>query len=126
MFKEVIDFKGKELEFKQTSSFVLPSAHAPYTVSAKLIKEIKKYCTLKKGVFTIHCAESEEEVEFLKTGSGGLAELLKERGRLSKGFTPPGLSPVEYLHALGVLDESTLLVHCVCVSERDVEHIKKS
>jgi len=130
LFKEIIDLKGKGLDPEIYSGkepeFVLPSAHATYTVSPELIREIKRLCSFKKGVFTIHCAESEEEVEFLRSGSGGLAELLKERGRLPENFIPPGKYPVEYLYELGVLDEKTLLVHCVHIKDKEIELIKKS
>ncbi len=122
LFKEIL---SPELPSEFLPEFVLPSAHSPYTTPANVIKKIKAICNRKKGIFTIHCAESKEEVEFLKYGTGELARLLEERGKL-KELTSPGRHPVEYLYELGVLDEKTLLVHCVYIGEREIELIKRA
>ncbi len=132
-FKEVINFKG-EFTFKQyqENQFYSPrlkitySAHSPYTVAPLLIQAIKSFNKKRKKIFSIHCAESKEEVEFLQTGKGPIVALLKEKGQWNESFVCPKLSPVEYLYSLGVLDENTLLVHTVNIDEKDLEIIKKT
>ncbi len=123
LFKEALT---PELPYETFSDFILPSPHSCYTVPANLIKTIKTICTKKNGVFTIHCAESEEEIEFLRYDSGELLKLLEERGKIKKGIKSPGKHPVKYLYELGVLDEKTLLVHCVHIGEGEIELIKKT
>lgn len=132
-FNEIINFKGdfSLKDYKEKKDFSLKlkitySAHSPYTVAPLLIQAIKSFNKRKKRIFSIHCAESPEEIEFLKTGKGPILALLKERGQWNESFIPPGVSSVKYLHSLGVLDENTLLVHAVCVDEEDLEIIKKT
>ena len=131
-FQEVIDFKGiKKLTPLSPpvscSNFkVTYSAHAPYSVSPLLLQAIKSYNRKRKKLFVIHCAESTEEVEFLKTGRGFFRDLLKEKGQWNESFVPPGTSPVKYLHSLGVLDENTLLIHAIYVTDEDIAILRKT
>ncbi|MFN3567855.1 MAG: amidohydrolase family protein, partial [Caldimicrobium sp.] len=67
------------------------------------------------------CAESVEEVEFLLTGGGPLAELLKERGQWNESFNPPRTSSVKYLDSLGLLTDKTLLIHAIHLEEEDFQ-----
>ena len=126
LFKEYLwDTQIIEEEFKE-HNFILPSCHSVFLNGKEMIKKIKKICNKKNGVFSIHCAETYEEIEFIKYGRGELAELLKERGRLKEDFKGIGLTPVQYLYSLGVLDNKTLLIHCVYLEEEDWEIIKKA
>ncbi len=131
-FQEVISFKGgynlKEIQPNiQSLNFKITySAHAPYSVSPLLLQAIKSYNRKRKRLFCIHCAESSEEVEFLKTGKGQLLTLLRERGQWNENFIPPKLSPVKYLYKLKLLDEDTLLVHVIHIDEEDLEILKKT
>jgi 5-methylthioadenosine/S-adenosylhomocysteine deaminase len=55
-----------------------------------------------------------------------MVDLLNARlGAGNWGFKGTGLSPVEYVESLGVLDEKTLCVHCVFVDDKDLEILKK-
>ncbi len=133
IFQEVINFKGGEkLKERPFSSFFLnPSfkityaPHSPYTVSPLLLQVIKAYNRKRGSLFCIHLAESQEEIEFLKTGEGLMAELLKERGQWNESFQAPGVSPVKYLDSLGCLDEKTLIIHGVYLDEEDLELLSK-
>lgn len=123
-FQEILNFKGGKTTLSPLEEFserlkLTYSAHAPYTVSPLLIQAIKAYTKRKKRLFVIHLAESQEEVQFLKEGTGPVAELLKDRGQWNEAFTPPGISPVKYLDALKVLDENTLAIHCIHLEEED-------
>jgi len=124
LFHEIINFRGEKTNlspFHETSPYlkITYSAHSPYTVFPLLLRAIKAYNRKRKRLFTIHLAESQEEVIFLKEGRGPIAELLKERGQWNEAFSPKGLSPVKYLDSLEVLDENTLLIHCIHLEEED-------
>lgn len=123
IFQEIISFRGnytlKDLKDISSKIKLTYSPHAPYTVSPLLLQAIKAYNQKRKKIFTMHCAESLEEIEFLKTGGGPIAELLKERGQWNESFTPPKTSPVKYLDSLGLLDDRTLLVHALHLEEDD-------
>ncbi|MFN4197241.1 MAG: amidohydrolase family protein, partial [Caldimicrobium sp.] len=125
IFQEVISFRGnytlKELKEFSPKYKVTYSAHAPYTVSSILLQAIKAYNQKRRKIFTIHCAESGEEVEFLLTGRSPLAELLKERGQWNESFNPPKTSPVKYLDSLGLLTGNTLLIHAIHLDEEDFQ-----
>ena len=75
--------------------------HSPYTCSAETIINVKKEATALGLKFFIHVSETKGEVEAMKAEKG--------------------MSPVQYLDSLGILDENTIAVHCVWVDEADME-----
>jgi len=128
-FEEILCFKGK-VELKKRQSMdgrirTTYSAHSPYTVNPIMIQAIKSYTRKHRTPFMIHCAESQEEVDFLLKGEGSLVNLLVSRGKWDGSFSTKGLTPVAYLDSLGVLDENTILVHCVHLTEDDLKILKK-
>ena len=128
-FWEYLGFKKREisesvLDSKNKLIYSL-SAHAPHTVSLDMIKVLKNLTQRAKLPFSIHCAESEEELEFFKKGkNSNWGKFLLERGH-EFGDLPAGLTPVKYLESLGVLDSFTILVHCLHLEEEDYYTIKK-
>lgn len=100
---------------------VVCTAHAPYSTAAHLLQVLKKRAGEKKQLFSIHTAESADELEFLQNGSGPLRDFVEEKGVWDGSFTPPGCSSVEYLNELGLLDPLTLCVHCVHLSDKEIE-----
>lgn len=96
------------------------TAHAPYSTHSALLQKIKARCKSHNQLFSVHTAESREEREFLLAGSGAFVDFLKERGVLDGGYQAPGCSTVEYFNRLGLLDQGTLCVHCVQVTEDDI------
>ena len=99
------------------------SPHAPYTVSAPLYRAVAAYARREGLPIAVHLAESKEETQFVRAGTGPFAEALRVRGIAVQGH---GCSPVEYLVGLGVLapDIGCLCVHCVQVSDGDVALLK--
>lgn len=95
------------------------AAHACYSTSAELIRKTKDWSRRRGRVFTIHAAEHLEEIEFLQNGSGYFRDLLESLGRWVPRWQPPRMTPVGYLEKLGVLDELTLLVHAVHMTDAD-------
>lgn len=104
-----------------SGSSMLPglSPHAPYSVSADLMRA----AGARTRSLAVHCAEVPEEQEFLRTGGGAFAELLARLGRLPAGFVAPGCGAVRWLERLGVLRKGTQLVHCQELERGDVGRI---
>lgn len=88
------------------------AGHALFSTHPTALIMAKQWCNRNDRTFSIHLAEHADEVEFLTTGKGTLADMLSVRV-LPDGFVHPGLPPVRYAAELGLLDERTLAVHCV-------------
>lgn len=101
------------------------TAHAPYSTSPALIKAVKARSGRNGAPFPIHVAESGDEIEFLRAGTGRFRAFLEERGAWDGSFAPPGTGAVEYLDGLGVLDEHTVCIHAVHVSEEEIGLLRK-
>ena len=97
------------------------AAHSCYSVSAPAIVSAKEWGRRNGRGVSIHVAEHPEEVRFLATGDGFCRELLQSLGRWEERWMPPRTTPVGYLDRLGALDENTLLVHAVHLTEADWE-----
>ncbi|MFH1217361.1 MAG: amidohydrolase family protein [Pseudomonadota bacterium] len=96
------------------------TAHAPYSVNELLLRELKKRSIGRGHLFPIHVAESETEIRFLLDGAGPLRDFVEQRGVWDNSFHPPGCGSVAYLDRIGVLDEKTLCVHCVHVTDDEI------
>ena len=108
-------------DLERENEDVACTAHAPYSTAANLLHGLKKRAGEKKQLFPIHTAESADELEFLQNGSGSLRDFVEEKGVWDGSFTPPGCPSVEYLDGLCVLDHLTLCVHCVHLSDEEIE-----
>jgi aminodeoxyfutalosine deaminase len=95
------------------------AAHAPYSVSAALFKAVDRWNAGREAPQMVHLAETEPELEFLKSGNGFFEGLLRQRGRWVPQFQPPGVSPAAYLHSLQFLGTRTLAVHGAWLSASD-------
>jgi 5-methylthioadenosine/S-adenosylhomocysteine deaminase len=86
-------------------SLISPSifCHSTYTCSAETLQKAKNVCAENGLLFQIHAAETKKEWHEIQTAHQS--------------------SPIGYLDRLGILDENTLLVHCVWLSDEDIEII---
>ncbi len=97
------------------------AAHAPHSVSAALFRQLLE----RGGPAALHLAESADETRFLCDGKGAWSQFLRERvGEIA--FSPPGVSPVAYVDALGVLKPGLLAAHCVHVDAADRARLLRS
>ncbi|HXI34445.1 MAG TPA: amidohydrolase family protein [Gemmatimonadales bacterium] len=96
------------------------SPHAPYTVSAPLYRAVAQYARSEHLPVAVHLAESRAESDLVRDGAGPFADALARRGIT---FDAQHVSPVEYLHRLGVLDRA-LCIHCVQIDTMDIELLK--
>lgn len=99
--------------------------HGPHTVAPDTMRKILLGFPNKNPPITIHIAESEYEIEFLRTGKGPWKELLIERGFDISRFAPFGRSPCERLLDLGILGPETILVHCLHLTQKEIQILKQ-
>jgi len=92
-------------KWQNSSSLITPSVfcHSAYTCSAATLKKVKSLCVENGLLLQIHAAETRKECQ----------QIQKEQQA----------TPIRYLDQLGLLDENTLLVHCVWVNDKDIEII---
>lgn len=103
---------------------VAATAHAPYSTTAGIMTALKHRADRLGHVFSLHVAESADEIELLGSGHGCFRGFLEERDAWENRFPVSTLqSPgtVEYLDHLGLLAANLLCVHCVHVSEKEVQ-----
>lgn len=105
------------------------TAHGPYSCHPEIIRFLKERARELHHSFPIHLAESIDEIEFLKTGKGPFEAFLESRlsaigelddKSLADVFTPPQTGAVDYLDSLGILDDRTICVHGVHVSDEEI------
>jgi cytosine/adenosine deaminase-related metal-dependent hydrolase len=86
------------------------SPHAPYTCAIDLYRA----CAELGLPVATHLAESSDETEYLRTGTGGweaFAELL---------VPPPGTTGIRALAEAGLLDANLIAAHCVVVDDEEI------
>ncbi len=93
--------------WRHASALITPSVfcHSAYMCSAETLKKAKAL-SMDAGVrFQIHAAETQNECRQIQHDHN--------------------TTPIAYLDGLGILDEATLLVHCVWLTAEDIEIIFK-
>lgn len=94
-------------KWKDKDPLIRPSifCHSPYTCSKDTLKNAKQAARDLDVLFQIHVAETQSEWDQIHGDTG--------------------MSPVAFLDHLGLLDESTLLIHGVHVDDRDMDMIAR-
>lgn len=80
--------------------------HAPYSVSKEMLQKSMAFAQENGCQWQIHLSETPQEVQ--------------------DSLDKHGLTPVEYLYKLGCLNSHTVAVHCVCLTDKDIELLAKS
>lgn len=95
--------------------------HAPYTVSAELLRLIEREEEHESGVVTIHNQESKAESEFTEFGTGEMQDLYKFFGTDISWYKPSGRNSLftTLPNLLGTFN--LLLVHNTFTSHEDAE-----
>jgi cytosine/adenosine deaminase-related metal-dependent hydrolase len=97
------------------------AAHAPYSVSPRLFRQIQEAVSRTPAARTsVHVGESPEEIELLAQGTGPWRTLLEALGAWDDQWQAPRATPVEYLDGLGVLGSQMLAVHGVQLTWNDL------
>jgi cytosine/adenosine deaminase-related metal-dependent hydrolase len=105
---------------------VAAGGHALYSTAPDVLRHAKTWSRTRQRPFSLHLAESSEELELLASGAGDLAAFYRAAGVLPEGFAPPGVSPVAYAERLGLLDNTTLAVHAVHVDAADIATLARA
>lgn len=101
------------------------SGHALYSTNPELLRAGKLAASRRGLPYSLHLAEHADEDAILLTGKSAFLDLLMERGFLTH-YDAPGRRPVPLASELGLLDEKTLAVHCVTVSDTDMDTLAQS
>lgn len=104
-----VDVAQEFIEHWQKKSPLLTPAvfcHSPYTCAPTTLKRAKELARQKNVKFFIHLAETKAE-----------AKQLQDQQRIT---------PVRYLENLGLLDRDTICVHCVWITEDEIEVLERS
>lgn len=105
--QQLYDFAREQKELQTADSLIQFSLapHAIYTVCEKNLIESKDLARKLGMKYHIHVSETAQEVADCKMNHGGL-------------------TPVQYLDELGVLDENTICAHMVHLSDKDIEIVR--
>jgi cytosine/adenosine deaminase-related metal-dependent hydrolase len=101
------------------------AAHAPYSVAPLVFRAVRE--VTDRDAFmpcSVHLSESDEEVEFIRTGGGPWRALLEELGVWDPNWVPPGGSPVQFLDEAGFLGPNVIAVHGVQMNAEDLERLR--
>jgi aminodeoxyfutalosine deaminase len=109
--EQVVADARAQLDALKPSDLLRPSIvpHAPYSVSPALFRAIAR--ATGDRAMSVHVGESDEEMQFLRDGTGAWRGLLGELGVWSDNWQPPGCGPIEYLDRLGLVNRRLLAVH---------------
>ena len=104
-------------------SWLRPSIvpHATYSVSPALFRAIGR--ATGDRAMSVHVGESDEEVQFLRDGTGAWRDLLGELGVWTDNWQPPGCGPIEYLDRLGLVNRRLLAVHGTRLDEGELARL---
>ncbi len=84
---------------------LIPAPHAVYTAGSELLQRCAELSRKKDIALTLHVAETEKEV----------ADCIAQYG----------LSPVRWLDKLGVLNDKTVVAHCIHVDAEEIDILKE-
>ncbi|TAK33031.1 MAG: hypothetical protein EPO21_14005 [Chloroflexota bacterium] len=98
------------------------SPHSVYVTSTKALVDLGRLADDQQVPVAMHLAETRAECQFVRTGDGDLAEMLKviaDHDLIASGGC--GISPVEHVARCGLTRrEQTLMVHCVHLAQTDI------
>jgi aminodeoxyfutalosine deaminase len=98
------------------------SVHSPYTVDPESSRLAARRTREEGWQLAIHLSESPEEVEFVRDGTGGLANIFARNE-----WGGVGVSPVRHAQSIELLAPETIAAHLATgVSEEDIEILART
>jgi 5-methylthioadenosine/S-adenosylhomocysteine deaminase len=98
------------------------SVHSPYTVDPESSRLAARRTREEGWRLAIHLSESPEEVEFVRDGTGGLANIFARNE-----WGGSGVSPVRYAESVELLAPETIAAHLATgVSDEDIEVLART
>ena len=127
-FKEYLGLAESRLQhnlqkLQEEPDDVRCTGHAPYSTHARLLQELKRRSRELGHIFSLHTAEPPAESELIREGRGEMVDFFRQRGFWDGSFQPRKSGSggsIQYLRDLGILDERTLCVHSIHVSEEEI------
>lgn len=119
LFKSVVAFIANR---DKTFGGIGVSPHAPYTVSSELYRLTARWAREQGAVLTTHVAESEEEDDMIRRGTGTMYDWFRRAGRDMSDCKRFGV--VQLLSEYGVFDANCLAAHANCLTPADVTLLK--
>jgi cytosine/adenosine deaminase-related metal-dependent hydrolase len=103
---------GERVSDRGLTSGIHPglSPHAPYTVHPDLLSAVTALSCVERVPVAMHLAESREELELLRYGTGPLRAFLEELGAWDAALFRPETRPLEYLRRLASAHRA-LVIH---------------
>jgi cytosine/adenosine deaminase-related metal-dependent hydrolase len=98
------------------------SPHAPYSTNIRLVAGAAELCAHRGAPLAIHLAESQEELELLKSGAGPFRRLLEDLGAWPGDGIAFGSRPLDYLQILSVAPR-TLVVHGNYLGDDEIDFL---
>ncbi len=113
----------RHLEAAKTSTAWRPGLcpHAPYSVHPRLFAGPIVLSAVEHIPLSFHLAESQEEIELLREGTGPLRELLEELDAWEEGLITANARPLDYLRALPAY--RTLIIHGNYLDDEEIEFL---
>ncbi|MEW6350700.1 MAG: amidohydrolase family protein [Thermodesulfobacteriota bacterium] len=102
------------------------AGHGLHTTDPDLLRGLKAGAAQRHRPFSIHLAESEAETEFLATGDGVWAELLRSRGLDFRLWDLGNERPVPRAKRLGLLGPGTLAVHVLDATGSELQTLART
>ncbi len=100
--------------------------HAPYTVSESLFGKLGDYATRRRIPISVHVNETPDELRMFASGDGALFEFLEGLGEIPRDWSPPGMSPIAWLDAIGFLACRPVLVHANYLTDDDIARVRRA
>jgi aminodeoxyfutalosine deaminase len=98
------------------------SVHSPYTVDPESSRIAARRTREMGWTLAYHLSESPEEVEFVREGTGGLADIFG-----SNAWGGVGVSPVRYAEGIEILAPETIAAHLATgVGDEETEILARS
>jgi cytosine/adenosine deaminase-related metal-dependent hydrolase len=98
------------------------SPHAPYTVHPELLRKVVDLSIEYKLPLAMHLAESREEIDFLRDGSGPFRKLLESRGAWDPTALHASARPLDELHMLSRAHRA-LVIHGNYLDDEEIEYL---
>lgn len=100
------------------------SPHAPYTASAELYRLCAQYARGRNIPVTTHLAESEEEDDMIRCGTGHMYDYFMRAGRDMSDCKRAG--PTQLMSEYGVLGPNCLAAHANCLTPVEVALLRRT
>lgn len=114
--------KGLKTVFGKYSSI---TPHAPYTLSKKLLKNLKSYCKEEVNLISIHNQENDEENKLYRYKTGEFLKLYQDLGISLDHFVSMSKNTLQAIVPLLPENQRILMVHNTYTNLKDMYFIKR-